>query len=507
MRCFLLLIVGPVLMSSTADVRATPPEQFQVWGSVAPQAPPVPAGWTELRDPFRALSTLQPTLEEQQRGFVVAACEPLTIVPPYAVPLPQERTEELTLFAARGQYEPATFLIYAVDTLDDVRVAVHDLRSGADHVIPADHLDVRFVRSVRVPVDGKAKTYRAMPFLLEKRQTASVAKSTVLQVWLTVKVPDAAEPGDYAGAIEVQCEDRDKMQLTLHLNVLPFVLPGVPIEMAMYYPSPSASDDMLFKQLVDLREHGCGIEPALGVEIQSRDQVFGDDDVAATQAHCRRLMAAQEKVFGAWGHPVTFEVGHQIAYYWDAQKNWFSHWPHSAKIDQDLLRAVDVIRDLAKAEGWPPLRVYAMDEAGADNLLDEATYYYGLLKKQRPDLITWTDIGGGIAMGVDEIGPLAGIVDILSTNRFAPEIARRSSNARSPTRSTMARDRPPPVLDSSSGSTVTKRGPRDSAVGLSFRKHEPGEERLSPRRRRVCLRRGGRSAAEPDVGGCPRRDR
>ena len=74
------------------------------------------------------------------------------------------------------------------------------------------------------------------------------------------------------------------MRLKLHLTVLPFVLPSVPIEMAMFYPRPAASDDMLFKQLVDLREHGCGIEPALSVEVQSRDQDFGDDDVAATQA-------------------------------------------------------------------------------------------------------------------------------------------------------------------------------------------------------------------------------
>jgi hypothetical protein len=100
-------------------------------------------------------------------------------------------------------------------------------------------------------------------------------------------------------------------------------------------------------------------------------------------------------------------VGHQIAYYWDQGKNWFAFWPRSPKIDRDFLRAVDVICQLAKKEGWPPLRAYAQDEAGAHNLLDEAVYYYGLLKKHRPDLMTWTDIGGGIAMGIDEIGPLS----------------------------------------------------------------------------------------------------
>ena len=79
---------------------------------------------------------------------------------------------------------------------------------------------------------------------------------------------------------------------------------------------------------------------------------------------------------------------------------------------------------MAKEESWPPLRAYAQDEAGAHNLLDEAVYYYSLLKKHHPDLMTWTDIGGGIAMGVDEIGPLSTCIDIFNTNRFTPEIAK-----------------------------------------------------------------------------------
>ncbi len=133
---------------------------------------------------------------------------------------------------------------------------------------------------------------------------------------------------------------------------------------------------------------------------------------------------ATKKVFGGWRFPVTFEVGHQIAYYWDTKANWFVHWPHSPKIDADFCKAIDVVRDLAKAEGWPPLRAYAMDEAGAHNLLDEAVYYYGLIKKRYPDITTWTDIGGGIALGSDEIGQLTSVVDTFSTNRFTPEIAK-----------------------------------------------------------------------------------
>lgn len=81
--------------------------------------------------------------------------------------------------------------------------------------------------------------------------------------------------------------------MTLSVKVLPFALPPVPIEAAMFYPNPPDSDELLMKQLVDVREHGCnGVEPAMGVVVKSRDRDFGDDDVAATRAQCKCLMAA-----------------------------------------------------------------------------------------------------------------------------------------------------------------------------------------------------------------------
>jgi len=122
---------------------------------------------------------------------------------------------------------------------------------------------------------------------------------------------------------------------------------------------------------------------------------------------------------------MTFGVGHQIAYYWDQGRNWFAFWPHDGKIESDLLRAIDAVAETTGAAGGAKLRVYALDEAGAHNLLDEAVHYYRLIKQHRPALRTWTTIGGGMAMGLDEIGRLSEHVDVFTTNRFTPAIARR----------------------------------------------------------------------------------
>jgi len=424
MRRWLLaaaVTVGALMHGATA----APPAQFAAWGSAGPELPRLPAGWREAPAEEAPALTWTPTAGDNARGYVVFVRDAMTPVGPADRGFAAEQVEELEASAARGEYEPVSFSIHALRALGNVRVEVGELRLGGGRVIPADHVDARVVRCVRTIASAKDKTYRLEPFLLEKRSAFDVPAGATRQVWLTIKVPEGAEAGDYAAAVTVRPEGAPPHTLKLTLRVLPFSLPPAPIETAVFYPRPPADDAMLRRQWIDVREHGCGgVEPLLDVQIASRDRAFGADDAEATRAHCRRMLRMCREVFGPLSRPATFGVGHQIAYFWDKQKNWFVFWPHDAKIESDLLKAVDVVVEAVAAEGGPPLRAYALDEAGAHNLLDEAAYYYRFLRQQRPKLAGWTSIGGGIAMGVDEIGRLSDCVDFLATNRLSPEIAR-----------------------------------------------------------------------------------
>jgi len=422
LRCIAAMVALHLLTGGRLE--AEPPEQFRVWGAAGRESPALPAGWTEAPDATDGL--LPPaSSEEQQRGYALVARDPMSAVGQDASAADAVRANELKGFAAVGEYEPFTFGIHALKELNEIKIAITELRSGENLAIPADHVDVRFVRSVRVPVAGATRTYRLQPFLLEKRETVSLSRGKSAQVWLTVKVPATAKAGDYTGTISIQSDGRETARLPFTLTVLPFSLPAPPVEMIMYASAPPASDEMFMKELVDAREHGItGFEPSLAVEVKSRDRIFGEDDVAAVRADCKCRMDAVKKVYGGWRFPATVEVGHQIAFYWDQRTNWFSFWPHSRQIDDDLVKSMRLVNDLARAEGWPPLRVYALDEAGAHNLLDEAVYYYRLVKERMPQLATLTTIGGGMAMGFDEIGPLSPLTDFFTTNRFTPEIAK-----------------------------------------------------------------------------------
>ncbi len=171
----IVVIVVATVVFTAGGLHAAPPAQFQAWGSHGPNEPALEAGWTELREPVRFFPESEITAEERQRGFLITVPDPMTVIGPEAVPLACERATALNLFAPRGEYDSASFVLHAIAPLADVQIAVGELRSIQGHAIPADWFDVRFVRSVRVPVDQKAKTFRREPFLLEKRKTVSAS--------------------------------------------------------------------------------------------------------------------------------------------------------------------------------------------------------------------------------------------------------------------------------------------------------------------------------------------
>lgn len=256
---------------------AAVPEQFRVWGTVGPELPAPPPGWSEETPEPEGLPALAPTAEEQRNGCVVVARDPFSEVDPGAPPAPSERATALVTFATCGEYEPITLAICALEDLRNVRVQLATLRTAAGSEIPADHLDVRLVRSVRIPTDAGAKTFRWRPFLLERRERFALAKGTTAVLWLTIKAPDQAAPGDYRGKITVQPEAKEPTTLDLQLTLLPFALPPAPVELGIYYPRPAVSDALLAQELIDVREHGLSPPiPAMEVQVESRDRTGRD---------------------------------------------------------------------------------------------------------------------------------------------------------------------------------------------------------------------------------------
>jgi hypothetical protein len=207
--------------------------------------------------------------------------------PPAAV------TRELALRACRGEYEPASFVVYALKEALTVEALASDLQ-GPGGTLPAAVVDLRTVtcwyqsgeggrfpinRGLRVltpelllkddslvRVDAEAKeNYVRLSFpdgtatwlwvsstttTAEEKdvsvtaqpirdatvlQPVSVPRHTAKQFWVTVHVPETAAPGLYRGRIELRVGGRRAEALPLTLEVLPFELAPNPLESSIYF--------------------------------------------------------------------------------------------------------------------------------------------------------------------------------------------------------------------------------------------------------------------------------
>ena len=196
--------------------------------------------------------------------------------------VPGKPSRALSIAAARGEYEPASFVVSAIAAIDALTVEVSDLR-GDGGTIPSARVDVKAVkcwyqagtawvsnrqdrskriltpelllnddRLIKVDEDkkenyvklnfpeGEKHVWISDPTEVARGGSIPVDKfpvkdSPVLlpvsipagrnkQFWLTVHVPMDAKPGTYAGAIALRTPDAALGELTLTVEVLPFEL-------------------------------------------------------------------------------------------------------------------------------------------------------------------------------------------------------------------------------------------------------------------------------------------
>lgn len=183
---------------------------------------------------------------------------------PGSVPLLGENSNMLSMRSCRGEYEPASFALHAYRHVGEVRVRVSPLK-GHKGVIPAAHVDVRLVkcwyqhgvecvgglhRKVLTPelllydndlvqvdyvgrmtIFGDPRERRDAKHLLP----VNVPAGTTQQFWVTVHVPEDAEPGLYTGTIKVALGNAAPQWLTLKVTVLPFNLADPSLLYAIYH--------------------------------------------------------------------------------------------------------------------------------------------------------------------------------------------------------------------------------------------------------------------------------
>lgn len=256
-------------------------------------------GIKQLDASRHALSTLLALGNMGNPALAVTIVQPITGMPVLPEGLYGILGNSISITAAQGEYEPASFVVRSMQGTKALTVKAGDLKQG-NKIIPASNIDIKVVKCwyqagsawyginqnktkkmlvpelllnddslVKVDMDKK-ENYLKLSFPEGEKYTwmsdpneAGAAPSGIKslsvkdfpvkdsqlllpvdipakenkQFWITVKVPDNAIPGKYSGKIRLASASGDKAEATLSLNVLPFKLPKPCYDSSIYYRS------------------------------------------------------------------------------------------------------------------------------------------------------------------------------------------------------------------------------------------------------------------------------
>ncbi len=211
---------------------------------------------------------LQPTAEDQRRGYVVFQRDWMQDVYYNDTPLASEIGGPLRGEAFAGELEPLTVGVVPLRNLGRVTVTAGNLRGPAG-VIPASAIDVGFVsyRISRVTMEGSVYTIR--PRLIMPTNVVDMPQDVTRRFWLTVKTPADAKPGVYKGVLAIQPQQGGEAEVPVEFRVRagtldPVDVPAGPwgssISIPWYGEDPAAAawnQRMTERSLRKMRQYGC----------------------------------------------------------------------------------------------------------------------------------------------------------------------------------------------------------------------------------------------------------
>jgi len=214
--------------------------------------------------------------EDRARGFIVFNRNYLDLMPPSYRPSEAEIRKPFAIAAARGEYEPVSVGVFALEDIDALRVEAPDFRSAAG--VRIDDVDVRVVRYLVKRSHYSLHDRVLVPTYLERANALRVAKGQVGQFWLTVHVPTDAAPGEYRGTFRIaRANGRGEARVPVALRVHPFALDeprGMAFGMYDALQVTHPGRDYMLAKYRDMRAHGMttvGFCGNLGATLRVRD--------------------------------------------------------------------------------------------------------------------------------------------------------------------------------------------------------------------------------------------
>jgi len=238
---------------------------------------------------------------------------------------------EAKLFAAIGEYEPFSFLLRPKEALSGVFITASSLKGPGGVTIPATNVTIRSVegfhgggRDILVPVG---------------RLWDMSAYSTEF-FWCTVKVPNDAEPGSYAGDVTVTAGGIPVGAIHIALEVLPIKLADPPFGLGLNYSRPDDDKDgrILAAHLADMREHGMTCVAPL----YNWHQPVHDSDTSELGALLEAYKKAGFPGTFYWAPPMDLQLTDLAGYGDETSRRWQQKYIQVMRLMYEEVRKHDV---------------------------------------------------------------------------------------------------------------------------------------------------------------------
>ena len=141
--------------------------------------------------------------------------------------------KEIRVFGLRNEVISAQCVVQARDDLKELSISISPLkRREGSAVIPAAEVEWNFVKGIRIeknthktrPSDLIRPAPALFPDCLDNARQSHVSKGSLKSVYLTIRIPRDAEPGEYRGEVIAACGGT-RVALPLVLTVYALVLP------------------------------------------------------------------------------------------------------------------------------------------------------------------------------------------------------------------------------------------------------------------------------------------
>lgn len=304
------------------------------------------------------------------KGYVLYARHYLDLIFPDTVPAATEVTTELRLSAARGEYEPATFSVYATRDLGPCQVTVSDLRCGKQ-ALPKAAVSVASVQLRNLRVYFCGNDFMRVPAMLDPTLPMRLPAQQSKQFWLTVHVPAKAAAGDYVGTVTFTPASGTPTRLKFTVHVYPFALPEPKdVSLGMYDQmwAARADGDWLRDRLADQRAHGMTTNGYCGA-LDGEMALLDGKAIVRFDKPCGFQTFMDAYRDAGFSQPVLWLMSGDI---WD----WCSRQakPGSDEFAAAYKQIIAAILKQSQSRKWPGILFQPIDEPGSYEYRPSAGY-------------------------------------------------------------------------------------------------------------------------------------